>query len=165
MHPSRRAPRSLVAVIGSLFVLSGLLPIGAAPVVRAAGSVSLTAIGVLLRRALRTGTTRCRPNGDFESGANVNNGYRGNRLPTPLVTPTASARPRRSIGFRDSAIGVRVARIGASFTNDTGATITSLDIAYIGEQWRLGQVTAGRARPAERRDLHRCDIAHNGHLD
>ncbi len=28
--------------------------------------------------------------------------------------------------------------IGASFTNNTGVTITSLDISYLGEQWRLG---------------------------
>ena len=28
--------------------------------------------------------------------------------------------------------------VGASFQNNTGATITSLDIAYTGEQWRLG---------------------------
>ena len=32
--------------------------------------------------------------------------------------------------------------IGVCFTNNTGATITSLDINYFGEQWRLG--TAGR---------------------
>ena len=35
--------------------------------------------------------------------------------------------------------------IGAQFGNNTGATITSLAIAYTGEQWRLGQNTAGRA--------------------
>ena len=33
--------------------------------------------------------------------------------------------------------------LGASFTNATGAPITSVDIAYTGEQWRLG--TADRA--------------------
>jgi len=33
--------------------------------------------------------------------------------------------------------------VGASFTNNTGATITSLDISYTGEQWRFGAV--GRA--------------------
>jgi hypothetical protein len=33
--------------------------------------------------------------------------------------------------------------IGASFTNNTGSTITSLDVAYTGEEWRLG--TANRA--------------------
>lgn len=31
---------------------------------------------------------------------------------------------------------------GASFTNNTGATITALNVSYTGEQWRLG--TAGR---------------------
>lgn len=33
--------------------------------------------------------------------------------------------------------------IGASFTNDSGAAISSLQIAYVGEQWRVG--TASRA--------------------
>ncbi len=31
--------------------------------------------------------------------------------------------------------------VGASFTNNTGTTITQLDIAYTGEQWRLGAVS------------------------
>lgn len=35
-----------------------------------------------------------------------------------------------------------VSTIGASFTNNTGVSITSLAIAYAGEQWRLG--TSGR---------------------
>lgn len=39
--------------------------------------------------------------------------------------------------------GTLVPIIGASFTNNTGAILTSLDISYTGEQWRLG--TAGRA--------------------
>jgi predicted extracellular nuclease len=34
--------------------------------------------------------------------------------------------------------GSLVSTIGASFTNDTGGTITSLEIAYDGEQWRVG---------------------------
>ncbi len=38
--------------------------------------------------------------------------------------------------------GSVISIIGASFTNDTSATITSLDIAYTGEEWRLG--TAAR---------------------
>ncbi|HEY8898025.1 MAG TPA: hypothetical protein VIM79_24535, partial [Niastella sp.] len=32
--------------------------------------------------------------------------------------------------------------LGASFTNNTGATITTLTVSYTGEQWRLG--AAGR---------------------
>ncbi|MCX6319275.1 MAG: nuclease [Bacteroidetes bacterium] len=38
--------------------------------------------------------------------------------------------------------GTLIPQIGAFFTNNTGSTITSLDIAFTGEQWRLG--TAGR---------------------
>ena len=41
--------------------------------------------------------------------------------------------------------------VGAQFTNNTGVTITSLDIGYTGEQWRLGQNSAGRA--ADRLDF------------
>ncbi len=34
--------------------------------------------------------------------------------------------------------GTLISNFGAAFTNGSGATITSLDISYIGEQWRLG---------------------------
>jgi parallel beta-helix repeat protein len=46
----------------------------------------------------------------------------------------------RALGGLQS--GTLVPTIGASFTNDTGAAITSLAVAYTGEQWRLGN--AGR---------------------
>ena len=35
--------------------------------------------------------------------------------------------------------------IGAQFTNNTGGTITSLNIAYTGEQWRVGLVNRNAA--------------------
>jgi predicted extracellular nuclease len=37
--------------------------------------------------------------------------------------------------------GTLVPTFGASFTNNTGSTVTSLTIAYTGEQWRLGTVS------------------------
>ncbi len=40
---------------------------------------------------------------------------------------------------------------GASFTNNTGATITSLTIGYTGEVWRIG--TANRAAPFDKLDF------------
>lgn len=46
----------------------------------------------------------------------------------------------RALGGLQS--GSLIPTIGASFTNNTGGTITSLNIAYTGEQWRLG--TAAR---------------------
>jgi predicted extracellular nuclease len=39
--------------------------------------------------------------------------------------------------------GTLTSTIGAKFTNATGGTITSLDVAYTGEEWRFG--TTGRA--------------------
>ncbi len=37
--------------------------------------------------------------------------------------------------------GTLIPTIGAAFNNNTGATITSLEIAYTGEQWRLGTLS------------------------
>ena len=53
----------------------------------------------------------------------------------------AAASTDRAFGTLRS--GTLVPIIGASFTNNTGSTITSLDVAYTGEEWRLG--TANRA--------------------
>jgi hypothetical protein len=47
----------------------------------------------------------------------------------------------RALGALQS--GTLVATVGACFVNNTGAAIEALDIAYTGEQWRLG--TADRA--------------------
>jgi CSLREA domain-containing protein len=52
----------------------------------------------------------------------------------------AAGSTERALGQLRS--GTNVTIFGASFVNNTGATITSLDIAYTGEEWRLG--TAGR---------------------
>ena len=41
--------------------------------------------------------------------------------------------------------GTLIPTVGGSFVNNTGGAITALDIAYFGEQWRLG--TTGRAVP------------------
>jgi predicted extracellular nuclease len=52
----------------------------------------------------------------------------------------AAAATDRALGQLRS--GTLIPLFGAEFSNDTGATITSLTIAYTGEEWRLG--TAGR---------------------
>jgi uncharacterized protein len=48
----------------------------------------------------------------------------------------ATGSSERALGSLQS--GSTVPTLGASFTNDTGAIITALNIAYTGEQWRLG---------------------------
>jgi predicted extracellular nuclease len=52
----------------------------------------------------------------------------------------AAAATDRALGALRS--GTLIPIFGAKFTNNTGSTITSLDIAYTGEEWRLG--TAAR---------------------
>jgi len=52
----------------------------------------------------------------------------------------AAASTERALGQLRS--GTLIPLFGACFTNNTGATVTSLAVAYNGEEWRLG--TAGR---------------------
>ena len=52
----------------------------------------------------------------------------------------AAGATERALGQLRS--GTLISTYGACFTNNTGSTVTRLDIAYTGEQWRLG--TAGR---------------------
>jgi hypothetical protein len=53
----------------------------------------------------------------------------------------AAANTERALGGLRT--GTLIPLFGAGFTNNTGSTLTSLAISYIGEQWRLG--FAGRA--------------------
>jgi DNA/RNA endonuclease G (NUC1) len=48
----------------------------------------------------------------------------------------AAAATDRALGQLRS--GTLISLFGASFTNNTGSPITSVDIAYVGEEWRLG---------------------------
>src|SRR5512132_1779701 len=52
----------------------------------------------------------------------------------------AAASTERALGELRS--GTLIPIFGANFVNNTGSTITALDVAYTGEEWRLG--TAGR---------------------
>jgi predicted extracellular nuclease len=54
----------------------------------------------------------------------------------------AAANTDRALGGLQS--GTLVPVFGACFTNNTGATITSLDVDYFGEQWRIGNTAAAR---------------------
>lgn len=88
-----------------------------------------------------TGTSSTMPAGWLfaETGANNNSTYTagtgsGNAGDTYSFGATGST--DRALGGLRS--GSLVPFIGTSFTNDTGATITSLTISYTGEQWRLG---------------------------
>ena len=116
----------------------------------AAGQASLSGLDVAYTQDFNTlaasGTTNtATPTGwEFaEGGTNGNTTYAagdgssnaGNTY--SLGTGTSN---ERAFGGLQS--GTNIPTIGAVFINNTGQTITSLDVSYAGEQWRLG--TSGR---------------------
>lgn len=56
----------------------------------------------------------------------------------------ATGDPERALGGLQS--GTLIPLFGATFTNNTGSTITNLAISYTGEQWRLGTADRGPDR-------------------
>ena len=124
-----------LAVIGSIFLVSTAL---AAP-------ISLTALDLGYTQDFdtlaNTGTSSTLPAGwEFnESGTNANTTYTagtGSSNAGDTYSFGAIASTERAFGGLQS--GSLIPTIGAIFINNTGATITSLEIAYTGEQWRLG---------------------------
>ena len=81
-------------------------------------------------------------NGQYQAGT-------GSGTAGDIYSFGAAASTERALGTLFS--GTLNPTIGAQFTNNTGSTVTSLDVSYIGEMWRLGQNTAGRA--ADRLDF------------
>jgi uncharacterized protein len=122
-------------------VLAGL-PMQSA---QAAGTVDLTTLESAFTQDFDTlassGTSNTVPLGwDFvESSTNANTLYTagtGSSNTGDTYSFGASGNSERAFGGLLS--GTLVPTIGASFTNDTGSTITDLAISYTGEQWRLG---------------------------
>lgn len=84
--------------------------------------------------------------GFLETGTNANTTYTagtGSANAGDTYSFGATSAADRAFGGLQS--GALVPTLGARFVNNTGTTITSLAIAYTGEQWRLG--TSGRAIP------------------
>jgi uncharacterized repeat protein (TIGR01451 family) len=112
---------------------------------QAGSSVSLTALDVPYGQDFDTlvssGTSSALPAGwEFaETGTNANTTYTagtggGNAGDTYSFGQAGSS--DRALGGLQS--GSLIPVFGALFSNDTGQTITSLEIAYTGEQWRIG---------------------------
>ncbi|MFL6213063.1 MAG: C25 family cysteine peptidase [Blastocatellia bacterium] len=119
----------------------------------AAGTISLTALGSAYTQNFDTlavsGTSSTVPTGwDFsESGTSANTTYTagsGSGNTGDTYSFGTGTNTDRAFGGLQS--GNLVPTIGASFTNNTGAAITSLAIAYTGEQWRLGTSARGADR-------------------
>lgn len=120
-----------------------------APSVQAA-CVSLTSLGSAYSQNFNTlatsGTATLALTGwaMLETGSNANTTYTagtGSSTTGNTYSFGSSGSTDRAFGGLQS--GSLVPTIGACFTNNTGAALTSLAIAFTGEQWRLG--TAARA--------------------
>ncbi len=78
----------------------------------------------------------------LETGTNANNTYGiGTGSSNAGNTYSFGAASNTDRAFGGLLSGSLTPIIGASFTNNTGATITSLTISYTGEQWRLGALS------------------------
>jgi uncharacterized protein len=118
-----------------------------------AQSVSVTALDTAVTQNFdalaSSGTSSAMPSGWYfsESGTNANTLYSagtGSGTGGDTYSFGAAGSTERALGGLLS--GSLTPTIGAAFTNNTGATITRLEIAYIGEQWRLGTAARGADR-------------------
>ncbi|HVH32823.1 MAG TPA: Calx-beta domain-containing protein [Tahibacter sp.] len=127
-----------------------LAVLGAAGPVSA--QVSLTTLGSAYTQDFNTlansGTTNTTvPAGwaFLETGTSANTTYAagtGSDTAGNTYSFGAASSTERAFGALQS--GSVIPSIGAAFTNDTGATITDLAIAFTGEQWRIGNNTTAR---------------------
>jgi predicted extracellular nuclease len=141
--PSRALAAALVALATAAGTLAAAYPafaVGEAPL--AALDTAYTENFGSLASA---GTSSVVPSGwsFVEIGTNANTTYTagtGSSTTGDTYSFGATASTERALGALLS--GSLTPTIGAGFTNSTGGTITSVDIAYTGEQWRIG--TAAR---------------------
>src|SRR5436853_1816698 len=153
MHSLTRRRLSLMAALVAIFMVI-CLPLIPMRRTLAAGSISLTTLGsaytqnfdTLSNVAGSTTNTITIPGWDLTEsggGARDNEQYAvdtGGSTTGDTYSYGAAASTERALGQLRS--GTLIPLFGASFTNNTGATIGALAIAYNGEEWRLG--TAGR---------------------
>jgi predicted extracellular nuclease len=123
---------------------------------RGTGSVSLTTLGAAVTQNFDTlantagsTTNETLPTGwyitESGSGARDNDQYAvdtGGSNTGDTFSYGAAGSTDRALGGLQS--GTLIPIFGAQFTNNTGSTITSLDIAYTGEQWRIANTAAAR---------------------
>ena len=177
---ARRNQRVLIAFVMTLSLLLGSL-IFIHPRVSAdtgTGSVSLTTIGSpatenfdTLSNTAGSTTNTALPTGWYITegggGARDNEQYAvdtGAMTAGDIYSYGAAAATDRALGELRS--GTLIPLFGAKFTNNTGATVTSLDVSYTGEQWRFGGV---HTTVADRLDfqysLNATDLSTGTYLD
>jgi len=151
--------RPLLAAAMALLLAATLLPTVAISPARAAGggsgSISLTTLGTAYTQNFdtlaNTGTTNSLTiNGWYldESGTGAaNNGQyaAGTGSSTTGDTYSFGAASSTERAFGGLLSGSLNPTIGAQFTNNTGSTVTTVDVSYTGEMWRAGVTSRGAA--------------------
>jgi predicted extracellular nuclease len=142
---------------GKKFLLTaegGLSGAGASWTFWDAGSVSLAALDVAYTQDFNTLAITGTTNVALPLGWDISESGGGSRDNEQYAAGTGSdntgdtysfgavSNTERAFGGLQS--GTLIPIIGAWFTNNTGATITSLDVEYTGEQWRIGNNAAVR---------------------
>jgi predicted extracellular nuclease len=151
----QRVPsRALVVVLATLLA-TGWLSAGPLPT-RAAGTVSLTTIGGAYSQDFNTLSTLGTTNVLALTGWDLTETGGGARDNEQYAAGTGSDATGDTYSFGTSTTlgdralgglrsGTLVPVFGASFTNNTGASITGLDIAYTGEMYRAGVLNRNAA--------------------
>ncbi len=136
----------------AVLLVSGVSALWSPPSEAGIQCVSLASLGTPVTQNFdtlaNTGTSGTTPLGWFlsETGTNANSLYSagtGSGNAGDTYSFGAAGSTERAFGGLLS--GSLTPTIGACFINDTGSAISSVQIAYTGEQWRLG--TSGRAVP------------------
>ena len=122
---------------------------------RAAGSISLTTLGSPYTEDFNTLAISGIANTALPTGWDLIESGGGARDNEQYAAGTGSDNTGDVYSFGDSGSaeraygtlrsGTLIPIIGASFTNNTGSTITSLAVSYTGEQWRAGVTNRGAA--------------------
>jgi hypothetical protein len=120
------------------------------PFFKGISQVSLTTLGAAYTQnfdgLVNSGTSSSVPTGwaFSETGSNANATYAaGTGTGNSGETFSFGASASTDRAFGSLASSSLLSKVGASFVNNTGSLITSLNISYVGEEWRLG-VTGGR---------------------
>jgi hypothetical protein len=115
-----------------------------------------------------SGTSTALPSGWVlrETGTNANGVYTagtGSGNAGDSYSFGAAAAAERALGGIRS--GSLVPSMGACFSNNTGAAISALDIAYVGEEWRLGTLARGSDRLDFQYSLNATSLADGTWVD
>ncbi|MFL6227555.1 MAG: Calx-beta domain-containing protein [Pyrinomonadaceae bacterium] len=154
-QPAARVRRQLLPLIFAVIVLVPCaLIVSRVAADTGTGSISMTTIDVAvptehfdtLSNTAGSTTNTALPTGwyitETGGGARDNEQYAvdtGGSTTGDIYSYGSAAATDRALGQLRS--GTLIPLIGAKYTNNTGATITSLDVSYVGEEWRLGSVT------------------------